>query len=243
MNIPASEKSFTLHYSEVGVFRYVVTLLYSMTFAAVVVFVNRRWVRSADMNGASIAGIGLLVIIFLVGGLQALNELSSMYFKTAGNTGPQFGVWDLSLRYIVFCMMGFLLFMGWEISKSYGERSVMQRTWELIIHGVVLSVLSAEFLMWNANSGNDKQYKLGLTILWGVYALMLIVWGIYKKQKHLRLAAIALFVITLVKLFMYDLAESGTITKTVSFISLGAILLLVSYLYHRYKEVLFGKDE
>jgi uncharacterized membrane protein len=50
-------------------------------------------------------------------------------------------------------------------------------------------------------------------------------------------------VITLVKLFLYDLAESGTITKTVSFISLGAILLLVSYLYHRYKEALFGKDE
>lgn len=243
MNIPDPEKSFTLHYSEAGVFRYVITLLYSMTFAALVVFVNRRWVRSTDMNGASIAGIGLLVIIFLVGGLQGLNELSSVYFKITSTTGSQFGTWDLSLRYIVFCMMGFLLFMGLEISKSYGERGAMHRTWELIIHGVVLSVLSAEFLMWNASSGNDQQYKLGLTILWGIYALMLIVWGIYKKQKHLRLAAIALFVITLVKLFMYDLAESGTITKTVSFISLGAILLLVSYLYHRYKEVLFGKDD
>lgn len=138
--------------------------------------------------------------------------------------------------------MGYLLFMGLEISKLYGEKGVMQRTWQLVIHGVVLSVLSAEYLLWT-NNGNDEQYKLGLTILWGVYALMLIVWGIYKKQKHFRLAAIALFVITLVKLFMYDLAESGTITKTVSFISLGAILLLVSYLYHRYKEVLFGKDE
>jgi uncharacterized membrane protein len=44
-------------------------------------------------------------------------------------------------------------------------------------------------------------------------------------------------------LFIYDLDKAGTVAKTVSFISLGAILLLVSYLYNRYKEVLFGRDE
>jgi len=80
-----------------------------------------------------------------------------------------------------------------------------------------------------------------LSILWGVYALALVVLGIRKKQKHLRLAGIALFLVTLIKLFLYDLAGAGTITKTVSFISLGVLLLVVSFLYNKYKEVLFGE--
>jgi uncharacterized membrane protein len=76
-----------------------------------------------------------------------------------------------------------------------------------------------------------------------VYALFLIVLGIRNKQKPVRMAAIVLFGITLVKLFFYDLADAGTITKTISFISLGVILLLVSFLYNKYKEVLFGNDD
>jgi uncharacterized membrane protein len=73
--------------------------------------------------------------------------------------------------------------------------------------------------------------------------MMLVVLGIRKKQKHLRLAGIALFMITLIKLFMYDLAGAGTITKTVSFISLGVLLLVVSFLYNKYKDVLFGDGD
>jgi uncharacterized membrane protein len=72
---------------------------------------------------------------------------------------------------------------------------------------------------------------------------MLVILGIRNKQKHLRLAAIVLFLATLIKLFLYDLAGSGTITKTISFISLGVLLLVVSYLYNRYKEVLFGDGD
>jgi uncharacterized membrane protein len=49
--------------------------------------------------------------------------------------------------------------------------------------------------------------------------------------------------ITLIKLFMYDLAGAGTITKTVSFISLGVLLLVVSFLYNKYKDVLFGDGD
>jgi uncharacterized membrane protein len=70
-----------------------------------------------------------------------------------------------------------------------------------------------------------------------------VVLGIRKKQKHLRLAGIVLFLVTLIKLFLYDLAGSGTITKTISFISLGVLLLVVSFLYNKYKEVLFGEPD
>lgn len=79
--------------------------------------------------------------------------------------------------------------------------------------------------------------------MWGLYALFLIVYSIRKRQIVFRVGGIVLVLATLVKLFVYELEGAGMVTKTISFISLGALLLVVSYLYNRYKDVLFGKDE
>jgi uncharacterized membrane protein len=136
-----------------------------------------------------------------------------------------------------------LLYFGRLALGNFITSATAYKAWSLMAYTMALGFISAEYLCWTTVAGADNQYKLGLSIIWGVYALGLVVLGIRNKQKHLRLAAIALFVITLVKLFLYDLAGARTITKTISFISLGVILLLVSYLYNRYKEVLFGDDE
>jgi uncharacterized membrane protein len=222
-------------------FRDTVILLYSMVFVAIIVFINQRWVKSIEMSTAALAAIGILAMVLLTRGLPTLNELGR-YYQYLHEVETPFGMWNFNIRYIVAAMMILLLLQGRDIAKSFSEKKV-NNSWQLIIHGMVLALLSAEYLHWTGISGDGDQYKLGLSILWGVYALYLIIWGIYKKQKHLRLAAIVVFIITLGKLFIYDLDEAGTVTKTISFISLGAILLLVSYLYNRYKEVLFGKDE
>jgi uncharacterized membrane protein len=82
-----------------------------------------------------------------------------------------------------------------------------------------------------------------LSILWGIYALVLIVIGISKQQKHLRVIAITMFSITLVKLFLYDTEGLGTIGKTVVFVSVGVLLLIVSFLYNQFKSNLLEKSK
>ena len=81
--------------------------------------------------------------------------------------------------------------------------------------------------------------KLGLSIFWGIYALGLIAIGIAWNKKHLRIAAIALLAVTLVKLFVYDVADLPTIPKTILFVSLGLLLLIISFLYNKYKALIF----
>lgn len=80
-----------------------------------------------------------------------------------------------------------------------------------------------------------------------VSGLVLVGTALRLKKKYETYSSVlmggVLFLVTISKLFFYDLAEAGTITKTVSFLSLGAILLLVSYLYNRYKDALFGTDK
>ncbi|MEL7002481.1 MAG: DUF2339 domain-containing protein, partial [Bacteroidota bacterium] len=81
------------------------------------------------------------------------------------------------------------------------------------------------------------------SILWGVYSLALITLGIYKRLKHVRVLAIALFGITLLKLFFFDLAGLNTISKTIVFVALGVLLLIISFLYNKYKHLIFEEDE
>jgi len=52
-----------------------------------------------------------------------------------------------------------------------------------------------------------------------------------------------LFAVTLIKLFFYDIAELDTISKTVVFLSLGILLLIISFLYNKYKDLIFEKNE
>jgi len=58
--------------------------------------------------------------------------------------------------------------------------------------------------------------------------------GIWKRKQYLRIAAMALFGITLIKLFFYDIAHLDTLAKTIVFISLGSLLLIISFLYNKF---------
>jgi uncharacterized membrane protein len=87
-------------------------------------------------------------------------------------------------------------------------------------------------------SGSTQSNKLGLSILWGIYALLLISLGIWKTRQHLRIGAIALFSVTLIKLFFYDISHLNTISKTIVFLSLGILLLIISFLYNKFKHLI-----
>ncbi|MDP2889178.1 MAG: DUF2339 domain-containing protein, partial [Bacteroidota bacterium] len=114
---------------------------------------------------------------------------------------------------------------------------------DLLLHVTILWIASAELINWMDFSGSDTSYKLGLSILWGVYSLLLISVGIWKKKKHLRIGAIALFAVTLIKLFVYDISHLETIPKTIIFISLGILLLIISFLYNKYKHIISEEME
>jgi uncharacterized membrane protein len=71
---------------------------------------------------------------------------------------------------------------------------------------------------------------------------MLIGLGISGRKRYLRIAAIALFGATLIKLFFYDISKLDTVMKTLLFLALGVLMLIISFLYNKYKKYLFGDD-
>jgi uncharacterized membrane protein len=224
----------------IGAFGLVVLFLYTMVFTIVCMLVNQRWVRSKILAAFSATAIAAMMFVLVTYVHGILNELTITWFEKGG---VYFGALEFFIRYVVIAITALLLYSGQQTVRTYIAEPWVQKGYTLMMHTVALAFVSAEYLCWTTMRGSDNQYKLGLSILWGLYAMMLVVLGIWKKQKHLRLAGIVLFMVTLIKLFIYDLAGAGTITKTVSFISLGVLLLVVSFLYNKYKDVLFGEPD
>ena len=75
--------------------------------------------------------------------------------------------------------------------------------------------------------------QLSLSVVWALYASGLLVAGRIRRLRLLRVMALALLSVTTLKVFVWDLSSLDRIYRIISFIMLGAILLVVSYFYQR----------
>ena len=73
--------------------------------------------------------------------------------------------------------------------------------------------------------------QLSLSVLWALYACGLFVAG--RVNRLLRVMGLVLLSLTTLKVFLIDLSALERVYRIISFIMLGAILLIVSYFYQR----------
>ncbi|MEP7352297.1 MAG: DUF2339 domain-containing protein [Acidobacteriota bacterium] len=77
-----------------------------------------------------------------------------------------------------------------------------------------------------------------LTLSWTLEAVTLLVAGFAVRERMLRLSGLTVLLICIGKVFFYDLRNLDTVYRILSFIGLGVCLLLVSWIYTRFKDQL-----
>jgi uncharacterized membrane protein len=92
-------------------------------------------------------------------------------------------------------------------------------------------------------SSLQNQKQLSLSGIWLLYSIALMGVGLWRRRRGIRIASIVLFGFTILKIFIYDLSSLETLYRIFSFIGLGVILLVVSWLYQRYKHLLLAEGE
>src|SRR5690606_5583688 len=75
--------------------------------------------------------------------------------------------------------------------------------------------------------------SLSLSAIWTVLAAVFIAAGMWRDYAPLRYLAMALFGLTVLKVFLVDLSSLGGIYRVLGFIGVGLMLLAVSFLYQR----------
>ncbi len=216
---------------------------YSLLFFSLLSLVNIARIRSSLLGNinlglnAFVLGLFLTIGLYTIGGLREnyiSQDLSQYYYR---------GTLYIGIRYISFIFAGIMIFsifkyVRWELLKTS-----FRVEFDLLLHFSLLTVAGNELINWMDLYEPGQSYKLGLSILFGVYALLLVAMGIRKRKTHLRIGAIVLFAATLMKLFFYDIASLNTISKTIVFVSLGILLLISSFLYTKYGKRIFDDHE
>jgi len=82
-----------------------------------------------------------------------------------------------------------------------------------------------------------------ISVLWTLFSILMIALGFSFTVSVLRISAIGLFGITMLKVFLLDMANVSTPYRVVSFMVLGLMLIGASYLYYRFRDRILPPDE
>lgn len=77
--------------------------------------------------------------------------------------------------------------------------------------------------------------KTSFPVLWGILAFAFLIFGIKKPSKTIRIIALSLLGLTIVKLFLYDISNVSETGKIIAFILLGVLILIISFVYQKIK--------
>ena len=112
-----------------------------------------------------------------------------------------------------------LILAKWEKFDIYKYLSVFLGF--LFVHSESCSIPYLYGSLW--------QYVISLS--WVIYSGAVTIWGILSNRRPLINAGIVIIILTICRIFIYDLAKVDMLYKLIAFLALGIILMLVSYIY------------
>jgi hypothetical protein len=238
---PETERSMNIYND----FKMIWVLFYCMIYFVLMAFINTKKIRSYSLAWMNIVLSVAILFFFITFGCQTLNQIQDSNLHPTKALALFNSGFSAYIRY--FCFAGGF-FMIFSIHQYFKETFIqpailnLRVFFDLILHLFLFAIMSYQLEHYYFEyTGNPEAGNLSLSILWGIYSLGLIILGIAKRQKHLRIMAIVLFSITLIKLFLIDIARLDTIAKTIVFVSLGILLLIISFLYNKYKNFLLDE--
>jgi hypothetical protein len=129
------------------------------------------------------------------------------------------------------------LFAGPAADRDRGRR-IERAAFFVWASALTVAVISREIdAFWAARAAagavTDIVRQAMLSAAWALYAAVAIAVGIRRRYRPIRYFAIALFGITLAKVFVVDLGTLAGINRIIAFFVVGVVLLFASFLYQR----------
>ena len=82
--------------------------------------------------------------------------------------------------------------------------------------------------------------NLSITGVWMLYAVVLLVIGIWRRWRVARLTALGILAAAILKVIFYDIWTLEIIYRVIACVGLGVLLLVSAYLYQRYRKAIAG---
>ena len=227
-----------------GVYLFFITLIFPVQF-------DRQWITLGwALEGAALCwlftrvghpglryvGFGLLAAAFV---RLALNPAVLSYQDRSGSPILNWHLYAYSIAAVSQFMGAWWLRPPHHRIQELNARAVLYAFGGVLLF-LLLNIEIADFFTppgerfitidFSVHFARDMTYS----IAWGLFALGLIVIGLWKNQPGARYAGVGLLVVTLLKLFAHDLASIESVFRIAALIGVALIALAASFLYQRF---------
>mgnify|MGYP003692444567 CR=1 FL=1 len=221
-----------------GVNSIAITAFTGLYLSGMMIWAN---VSKRKMFGNVVAILGVLTSVLWALIQVGLLDVMRYRFMSNPETAPFFP-WHL----LTFLSVGVLLVVCFRHVKN--EIGLNSDFGKLLIYGFsLLAVMTLSLELDNVLAmlgvGAAGAHKVGYPILWGVSGFTMIALGMREKLVHLRIAGLALFCLIFLKLFLFDIWSVSAGGKIAAFISLGVLLLVISFMYQRLRKLLTDEED
>jgi uncharacterized membrane protein len=138
---------------------------------------------------------------------------------------------DEPLAVVTGCFGLFLSLQSWLYYLQFKNEELQHRA-HLVASFVLIILFVA--MEWDGVS---------VTFIWLLMAVLLFIRGAWQKMVVLRLGGIGLMGLTLLKLVVVDSTRFSTVQKVIAYLTLGILLLVISFFYQKFKQKLFVENE
>jgi uncharacterized membrane protein len=198
-------------------------------YALALLFVAKRFQRKAVELGAVIIGaIAAFRIVFF-----------DMLFSSPLIASHDVGQW-LALNHLLlpFGLPIVWLWLGARLRPTVANVNLapIAGAGSLVLAFVLVSLNVRQFYhgpMLNAGDTSDAEIYT-YSFVWLIGGIALLFAGALRKDKLLRYASLALMVLTVGKVFLYDASALTGLWRVISFLGLGVSLLGLSWFYTRF---------
>lgn len=213
-----------------------IALLYSIYFISIILMFNRAFnINTYTKYSLGIINFGLMLIYPLI--IQIHSEIL---------------LENQPLSYYIFYLLyvipfGYFSFQFFNQSEFRLLKKNQFNQWFVFIVSVfIISYELFNFYMIVSTPRNDLQtfnhhetiYRMViLPIVWAIMGFALINFGYRKGEKNLPLMGFGLFGLIVIKLYVIDVWEMSSGLRVISFIVLGMLILLTSFMYQKLKRV------
>ena len=136
----------------------------------------------------------------------------------------------VTIAYMAYCMRGRLLVTSNQ-RNLHTEYSIISTLMWLTLTRLLLITF------------NEVNFSTAFSLSLGIAAFILMCIGMRYHSKEIRIVSLAEFGIVIGKLILNDVWAMPALGKIIVFISLGALLLILSFLYQKLKDALFNEKE
>lgn len=217
---------------------FTVTIAWSLQAAAV------TWIALRFQNLRALAAA--LVLFAFVCLRLAVND-TWIYSNNASyaNAQPYLLLWNT--RFLTFLIAALSLFLAARWAVRMSRRIALVEYFAG--HAALLSGLGMEVIGWAEKSTPPQNLlsveTVAISILFAVYATLLVSLGVAARSVVNRIAGLALIALVILKLYLFDIWQLERIYRISAFVALGILLIATSFLYSRFRGLVEGwwKDD